>query len=109
MNPDTPQPHIKSPAGVQVPQPLEVTRHSAPQTSDVTARRSNNLWIKLLVIWLCSWPLSFVITVLARLVFANSDDSVNLINAGVNVLSILLGIYGLMGWVPVLIVALRNK
>lgn len=64
---------------------------------------SKSHWVKWLVFWLVSWPLGVVIELLARLLHLHAP-AITI----VNIISILLGMYGFIGWIPMVISIVRG-
>jgi hypothetical protein len=63
-----------------------------------------------LIVWLVSLPLAAVIQFVMR--FALQDTETNAtdgIKMVVNMVSLLMGMYGLLGWIPLVVSLARNK
>jgi nitrate reductase NapE component len=109
--PDNP---TQNPVGQQysVPIPNNQTRpetampfDGSPQQAQAApaSNPSKSHWVKWLVFWLVSWPLGVVIELLARLLHLHAP-AITI----VNIISILLGMYGFIGWIPMVISIVRG-
>ncbi len=72
----------------------------AGQSQTGTKSKFPLIW---LLAWLLSWPLAVVFSIIFRLILPDGSPTF------VNLFVLLTGFYGLFGWIPFLIVLLRNK
>jgi hypothetical protein len=95
-------------AGHQVQQVAAAPQANVAGVPQVTASTKKNFPVLWLVAWLVAWPLGFAIALFGR--FVVGVDASELIKTLVNISSALLGIYGLVGWIPfVIVLVLRSK
>lgn len=73
-----------------------------------TTPNFKKLAVIFLVIWLVILPLTMLVQTITRFVTAQAPE-VESVEAVVNVLSFLMGIYFFFGWIPVLIFYLKSK
>lgn len=66
--------------------------------------KSKKWFIASLIIWLAALPVTVIVQMILRFLLSGSaDGSADIVQAFINIFSILLGIYGLLGWIPVII------
>ncbi len=88
----------------QSPAPVASNQQPAPAPAPVKTK--SHAYIIWLVLWLSALPASIAISLSARLLLGNSaPDGLMLV---VNILTILLGLYAFVGWVPFVIVAAKR-
>jgi len=91
--PVQPQEHPLTP-----PEPLGVTQPVAPSSDKLKARNRFLVW---LFIWLAVLPGAVIIQLLWRAI-AGVDGPTTL----VNLLTLLMSVYGFLGWIPALILGI---
>lgn len=113
MNPqDTtpPQPPSQQPPLSSDGSPVSPYQQPAAPYRSAPPQPSSKKWVFWLVIWLAALPLGGVIAFVARFIFAQtSDASAAGVPAEVNIITLLLGLYGFLGWIPMLVSILRKK
>lgn len=78
------------------------------QTTTVSNKSNNTTLIILIVSWAVSMPLMLLIQILFRLVLG--DMSLGILRVIINLFSFLLGLWFLLGWLPIVILLVnRNK
>lgn len=76
-----------------------------PQPTTVAPKKKSHAWLVLLFVWLCAIPVSLVVSFLSGFVFSDAN---NALTKMADIVSVLLNIYGILGWIPVVIVAVRK-
>lgn len=119
----------------QSQQPTYAAQQPQPASAQ-PAKPAKKTWIVLLIIWLAAIPLAVLIQLIIRFVFVStvsaqdigtsvadcinyaadgtcldgiSETSSSPLKVGLNIFSLLLGFYGLIGWIPVLIAYTRRN
>lgn len=79
---------------IQTPQPMLTPKSSKP-------------WVKWLILWLCAFPLAFLLGLVIQFLF--QFGSRNPIKVLLSLVSVLAGMYGVLGWIPLVISVARNQ
>lgn len=121
MNPQNttpPQPADQPPSFSPDGQPANSFQQPATADQPITnpyqpaapQQPSSKKWIFWLVLWLGALPLSITISVIARFIFARTNDvSAASVPAELNIITLLLGLYAFVGWIPMLVSILRKR
>lgn len=86
-------------APYQQPAPVTPPPQSGVSPEKAKAKKRFFVW---LIIWLCAWPVSFITAILGSRIFGGIEALETIFN----LISLLLGLYGFIGWIPVLIVGI---
>ena len=91
-------------------EPSEELTTPAQQTSHPVHPVGNKKWVMWLVLWLGALPLGGLLVFVTHFIFAAPNDaSVSTGRVFMNILSLLIGLYIFVGWIPMVLSLSRSK
>lgn len=86
----------------QYQQGSQFAQQQEPQVSAAMEQKKRFplIW---LVVWLAAWPLAFAVALASRILFSSGTPSL------INIFVILVGFYGVIGWIPFVVVLIRSR
>jgi len=70
-----------------------------PRRAPSVFRDQRSKWLPYLIFWLAAFPVAFVVSITTR-----NLDLPDALRALINIVSLLIGVYGLLGWLPLVFV-----